>query len=122
MANHPDPSWTDLPDDLGSSRHPVLITAARKSLAEEQHERIVKYSLLMGCRIPCLLIAGYTYSIWETAWISLSIILISVPLPWMAVLIANDRPPIKRPKPQRKMPPASNAPALPRGEPHTVDG
>lgn len=120
-------SWQELPDlDLGSSKHPVLITGANRSLMEEQHARVVKYTLLMSVRIPCLFLAGWAYMQWEAAWISIAIIAISVPLPWMAVLIANDGPPKQRRKKRRGYEPVSDAPALPIGQPTgehtTVDG
>jgi hypothetical protein len=46
----------------------------------------------MSARIPCLVLAGVFYQTW---WLALGFILLSVPLPWMAVLIANDRAPRK---------------------------
>jgi hypothetical protein len=48
--------------------------------------------MLMSARIPCLVLAGVFYQTW---WLALGFILLSVPLPWMAVLIANDRAPRK---------------------------
>ena len=123
MAKSTDPSSRDLPpDDLGSARHPVLITGAQRTLREEQHERVVKYTLLMAFRIPCLLLAGWAYAEWQNPWVSLAIIVISVPLPWMAVLIANDRPPQRRRGKRGAYEPVSNAPALPRTPHHTIDG
>jgi hypothetical protein len=56
----------------------------------------------------------------------LAIILVSVPLPWMAVLIANDRPPRRAEEPRRyesrrRIPlfPTAERPALERGA-HSV--
>jgi hypothetical protein len=46
----------------------------------------------MSARIPCLLLAGVFYQTW---WLALTFVVLSVPLPWMAVLIANDRGPRK---------------------------
>jgi hypothetical protein len=46
----------------------------------------------MSARIPCLALAGVFYQTW---WLALAFVALSVPLPWMAVLIANDRSPIK---------------------------
>jgi Protein of unknown function (DUF3099) len=71
---------------------PVLITVAEPSYAEQYAARRRKYAILMGARIPCLALAGVFYQTW---WLALSFIVLSVPLPWMAVLIANDRPPRK---------------------------
>lgn len=46
----------------------------------------------MSARIPCLVLAGVFYQTW---WLALTFLVLSVPLPWMAVLIANDRAPRK---------------------------
>lgn len=71
---------------------PVLITAAEPSYSEQYATRRRKYAVLMSARIPCLVLAGVFYEIW---WLALFFLLLSVPLPWMAVLIANDRAPRK---------------------------
>ena len=71
---------------------PILITAAEPSYAEQYAIRRRKYAVLMSARIPCLVLAGLCYQIW---WLALFFLLLSVPLPWMAVLIANDRAPRK---------------------------
>ncbi|PZS12200.1 MAG: hypothetical protein DLM60_22945, partial [Pseudonocardiales bacterium] len=70
----------------------VLITAAEPSYAEQFAARRRKYAILMGARIPCLILAGVFYQIW---WLALAFVVLSVPLPWMAVLVANDRAPRK---------------------------
>lgn len=71
---------------------PVLITEAAPSQDDEQSARIRKYTVMMTMRLPCLILAGIFYHTW---WLALGFILLSVPLPWIAVLIANDRPPLK---------------------------
>jgi uncharacterized membrane protein len=71
---------------------PVLITEAAPSYEEQLAARKRKYMLMMGIRIPCLILAGIFHDTW---WLALAFVAISVPLPWMAVLIANDRPPRK---------------------------
>lgn len=81
-----------------SADDPVLITAAAKSFDEEHAERKRKYMIMMGLRFPCLVLAGVFYQTW---WLALAFILLSVPLPWVAVLIANDRPPRKAEKVNR---------------------
>ncbi|HET9877464.1 MAG TPA: DUF3099 domain-containing protein [Mycobacterium sp.] len=77
-------------DDDG---RPVLITAAAPSYEEQYRERVRKYLTLMAFRIPALVLAAVAYGLWHNGLISLLILAASVPLPWMAVLIANDRPP-----------------------------
>jgi hypothetical protein len=85
-------------DDDG---RPVLITRAAAPYEEQHRERVRKYLTLMFWRIPALILAAVAYGIWQNGLISLAILLVSVPLPWMAVLIANDRPPKKALKPHR---------------------
>jgi DUF3099 family protein len=85
-------------DDEG---RPVLITAAAIPYEDEQRARVRKYLTLMTFRIPALLLAAAAYGIWHNGLISLLIIVVSVPLPWMAVLIANDRPPRRAEEPRR---------------------
>ena len=85
-------------DDDG---RPVLITRAAPAFEVQHRERVRKYVILMACRIPALILAAVAYSVWENGLISLAIIVVSVPLPWIAVLIANDRPPRRAEEPRR---------------------
>lgn len=71
---------------------PILITEAAPSHAEEFAHRRRKYAIIMAARIPCLVLAGVFYETW---WLALGFVVLSVPLPWVAVLVANDRPPRK---------------------------
>ncbi|MFC4001006.1 DUF3099 domain-containing protein [Prauserella oleivorans] len=77
---------------------PVLITAAAPSYDDELAARKRKYVITMGLRFPCLILAGVFYHTW---WLALTFLVLSVPLPWIAVLIANDRPPRKAEKVNR---------------------
>jgi len=107
-------------DDDG---RPVLITRAAAPFEEQHRERVRKYLTLMFWRIPALILAAVAYGIWENGLISLAIILVSVPLPWMAVLIANDRPPRRAEEPRRyqtrRIPlfPSAERPAIERRGP-----
>ncbi len=83
---------------------PVLITEAQVSFDDEFAARKRRYSILMACRIPCLLLAGLSYMAFGNAWIAVGLIVLSVPLPWVAVLIANDRLPKKAGKVNRYRP------------------
>jgi hypothetical protein len=71
---------------------PILITGAQPSADDQHSARKRKYLIMMGLRIPCLILAGLYYQTW---WLALAFVAISIPLPWIAVLIANDRPPRK---------------------------
>jgi len=100
-------------DDDG---HPVLITRAALSYEEQHRQRVRKYLKLMAWRIPAFLAAAGAYGIWHNGVLSLAILALSIPLPWMAVLIANDRPPRRAEEP-RRFPDAPERTALfPRAE------
>ncbi|MFI7674498.1 DUF3099 domain-containing protein [Actinophytocola sp. NPDC049390] len=71
---------------------PVLITEAAPSYEDEYAARKRKYLTMMLLRLPCLILAGVFYQTW---WLALGFVVLSIPLPWIAVLIANDRPPRK---------------------------
>jgi uncharacterized membrane protein len=77
---------------------PVLITEAAPSYEEQHAARRRKYAIMMSLRFPCLILAALFSHVW---WLALFFIVLSVPLPWMAVLIANDRPPRKTEKANR---------------------
>lgn len=85
-------------DDDG---RPVLITRAAPAYEEQHRARVRKYLTIMSFRVPALLLAAGAYGIWHNGLISLAILIVSVPLPWIAVLIANDRPPRKFEEPRR---------------------
>jgi hypothetical protein len=85
-------------DDDG---RPVLITRAAIPYEEQHRERVRKYLKIMSFRIPALLLAAGAYGIWHNGLISLAILVASIPLPWIAVLIANDRPPRTAEEPRR---------------------
>jgi Protein of unknown function (DUF3099) len=75
------------------SPDPVLITDAQRSYDDELKARKRRYGIMMGMRVPCMVLAAVFY---QTPWIAVTLLVLSIPLPWMAVLIANDRMPRKR--------------------------
>jgi hypothetical protein len=92
---------------------PVLITEAEAPYEEQLAARKRKYFIMMGLRFPCLIAAGLCYR-WP--WVALAFVALSVPLPWMAVLVANDRPPRKVNKVNRYR----RENGVPRARPHRV--
>ncbi|ATL68889.1 DUF3099 domain-containing protein [Nocardia terpenica] len=105
----------------GEQKHPALITEAAPSLEQQHRDRVKRYSILMGFRIPCLVLAAVAYSLWGNWVISLAIIGVSIPLPWIAVLIANDRPPRRKDEPSR-WDERRAAKALESGHHRAIDG
>ena len=94
----------------------TLITGAAPSYEEEHASRVRKYVIMMALRMPCLILAGIFYHTW---WLALLLIAVSIPLPWMAVLIANDRSPRKAERVNRYQPEAK---AIERTEHQVIEG
>ncbi|BBZ44879.1 hypothetical protein MPRM_21600 [Mycobacterium parmense] len=105
-------------DDDG---RPILITAAAPSYEEQHRARVRKYLTLMAFRIPALILAALAYGAWHNGLISLAIVALSIPLPWMAVLIANDRPPRSAAEPRRFDDARQRTPLFPRAERRAIE-
>lgn len=99
-----------------ASGTPVLITEAQRSYEEQLAHRKKRYMILMGMRFPCLILAGIFYQTW---WLALAFVVLSVPLPWIAVLIANDRPPRKAERVHRYRREATNL--IESGDSRTIE-
>lgn len=84
-----DPSPGDTPEEI------TVITDAPLSYQDQLAARRRRYSIMMFMRVPCLVLAAVFYN---TPWLAAALIILSIPLPWMAVIIANDRLPLKRTK------------------------
>jgi hypothetical protein len=77
---------------------PVLITDAARSQGDQLRSREVRYVIMMGLRVSCLILGAILISV-KPPLLPLWLILCAagmVFLPWAAVLIANDRPPRTR--------------------------
>lgn len=86
---------------FGAHAKPTLITGAEESFEEQHRARKRRYTMLMAWRIPCLVAAAVVYSATGNGLAAMLVVLVSVPLPWIAVLIANDRPPRRKDEPSR---------------------
>jgi hypothetical protein len=95
-----------------SPDRPVLITDAPESPAQQRADRTRRYSLLMGGRLVLFVLAGLAYPL--SPWLAVALLALSIPLPWMAVLIANDAPPRgrRRTADSRRLPPPAPSRAL----------
>lgn len=100
-----------------SKAEPTVITRAEPSFDDQLRARKKRYLLTMSTRVPLLVAATALHN---DLWIAIPLLLISIPLPWMAVLLANDRPARKRDK---KIVPGviSYEKALPAGSREIVD-
>ncbi len=79
---------------MSTTDRPVLITNAAASYEEQLASRKRRYATLMGGRLLLLILGAVTYPL--SPWIAVAFLALSVPLPWMAVLIANDAPAHRR--------------------------
>lgn len=105
-----------------AAKRAVLITTAEPSHAEELRRREIRYVIMMGLRALCLVLAAVLVSVRvPMLWLWLALCGAGmVLLPWLAVIIANDRPPkeehrlFRRRRPQPAPPRSLPAPADPR--------
>ncbi|NUT31930.1 MAG: DUF3099 domain-containing protein [Hamadaea sp.] len=77
------------------AQQPILITDAEESLDRQRHSREVRYIAMMSLRAACLIL-GTVLAVAQVPLLWLWLLLCGlgmVFLPWMAVIIANDRPP-----------------------------
>lgn len=72
---------------------PVLITEAQVSQVDQHAARKKRYAITMLVRAICLLFAAIFYQI---VWLMIILAVLGTILPWIAVIMANDRPPKKR--------------------------
>jgi hypothetical protein len=79
------------------SRRPrvEVITEAEQSPQDQLRHRQKQYLTLMGLRVVCLIVAAVLVSL-KVPLVLLWVLILTggmVAFPWMAVMIANDRPP-----------------------------
>ncbi len=72
---------------------PVLITEAEPSQAEQHAFRVRRYAITMGVRAVFIVLAAAFY---QVVWLMLIFAVLGTVLPWIAVVMANDRPPKKK--------------------------
>ena len=95
MASSQQPARSHRPE-------PVLITEAQPSLDEQHAARKRRYVLTMVVRGISLVLAAVFY---QTLWLALIFAALGTVLPWVAVMMANDRAPKKKLDVNRYAPP-----------------
>ena len=65
----------------------VLITSAAPSFSTEQHYRSRRYTILMAVHLISFALAGALY--YYAWWPGLVLLVLTTPLPWVAVVLAN---------------------------------
>jgi hypothetical protein len=76
-----------------TSNEPVLITEAQPSLGDQHMARKKRYVVTMVIRMVSLILAAAFY---QTVWLMAVFAVLGTVLPWIAVVMANDRPPKKK--------------------------
>jgi hypothetical protein len=111
------------------AQRPILITDADRSQAEQLRSRQVRYVLMMSIRGACLVVAAVLVGAKAPLlWLWLPLCLLGMVLiPWLAVILANDRPPKDqhrlRHKPREPEEPQQQAlPSNPPGRTIDADG
>ncbi|MGC4891351.1 DUF3099 domain-containing protein [Micromonospora sp. RP3T] len=74
---------------------PILITDARRSQDDQLSSRQKRYVLMMGIRVACIVVGAVLVGVKAPLlWLWLPLCALGMVLiPWLAVLLANDRPP-----------------------------
>ncbi|RKR90927.1 hypothetical protein BDK92_5311 [Micromonospora pisi] len=74
---------------------PILITDASRSQPDQLHSRQVRYVVMMSIRIVCIIAGAVLVGVKAPLlWLWLPLCAVGMVLvPWLAVLLANDRPP-----------------------------
>lgn len=81
---------TSRPSRKVFSRKAELITSAQRSPAENRRSRETKYLIMQGMRVPFVLLSIAAVLWWHNWWLALIFFCISIPLPWISVVIANN--------------------------------
>ena len=100
---------------MAANEKPALITDAEPSPEEQLRVRQWRYGIMMGIRALLLIVATILASLRvPLLWLWLPLCALGmVLLPWMAVLIANDRLPKQDRRLFRRFRPAKPEPAAP---------
>jgi Flp pilus assembly protein TadB len=111
---------------MRTARPSVVITDAEQSQDKQLRSRQIRYLVMMTVRAACLIVAAVLVSMRVPMlglWVALCV-LAMILLPWLAVLIANDRPA----KPEHRLinrvrpsPPAPSNAVTESGEPKVID-
>jgi len=78
-----------------------VITDAERSQDDQLRAREIRYVIMMGLRLVCVVVAGVLVGLRVPLlplWLALCVAG-AVLLPWLAVILANDRPP----KPEHRL-------------------
>jgi hypothetical protein len=116
--------WQDRAVARKGQNDPVLITDAREDPETELRRREIRYVAMLVTRALCLIGAAVLVAQRPWLWQLWAVLCVmgAVVLPWLAVILANDRPPLRR-GPTPSGPPAGSAaqPVLEQREYKVID-
>jgi Protein of unknown function (DUF3099) len=101
----------------------VLITDAPENPAVERRRREIRYVVMMSIRALCLIVAAVLVSVHPPLlglWLAFCVTGM-VLLPWLAVILANDRAPRSRAERARRGPQPDRAALGPPSHPRVID-
>ena len=80
---------------MARDRRPIVITDAPENPEKELRRREIRYVLMMLTRAGCLVVAAVLVTLRPPLWPLWVVLCVvgMVLLPWLAVILANDRPP-----------------------------
>lgn len=70
-------------------RRRVLITDAQRSPELNRRSREKQYMILQGIRMPLLALSMVSAFAWNNWWLASILFVVSIPLPWLSVMVAN---------------------------------
>ncbi|WP_245670209.1 DUF3099 domain-containing protein [Corynebacterium crudilactis] len=65
------------------------MTDKKRTPMQDMRRRRRIYNVIQAARIPLLILAGVSWIMWHAWFLAVVLFIISVPLPWVAVVIAN---------------------------------
>ncbi len=94
-GGHNDPSVVDgdavsSPGRRFSRRKAALITSAKRSPQENLRSRERAYLIMQGMRLPFVFLSIAAALWWHNWVLAIIFFAISIPLPWISVVVAND--------------------------------
>ena len=73
-----------------SRKKAALITSAQRSQSENRRSRERAYLIMQGLRLPFVFLSIAAVMWWHNWWLAILFFAISIPLPWISVVVAND--------------------------------
>lgn len=67
----------------------ALITDAQRSPEQNRRSREVQYLWMQGLRLPFIALSLLAAFVWGNWWVASALFIISIPLPWISVMVAN---------------------------------